>query len=325
MSPFNRIPGPPTLKSPGSACRNCGAGRPRDYGAARHMDLARFGLSRRPFRPNPDPAGYVPREATEAALAALRHALDRRESLALLDGPGGVGKTVVALKFLETLDANAQRVFVPAARMRTPAELFQTLLFDDDEPYAGRSEHELRLAVTDRLLKTIARGPTVLVLDEAQHLGDDALEELRLLGNLAGRHGSALFALLVAQPELRERLARSATGVAHRLGTRLALPPMTEAESAEYLAGQLARGGDESAKAFTPEALRVLAASCGGVPRVLNRAATAALDAAGDADAPSADAEVVFDALAGLGVEAREPGDELPEVGAAAGARRRSA
>ena len=290
------------------------------------MDLARFGLSRRPFRPNPDVAGYVPRDATEIALAGLHHALDRREALALLDGEAGLGKTVVALKFLEEIDVSLQRVFVPASRMNCPTELFQTLLFDDDEPYAGRSEHELRLAVTDRLLKTITRGPTVLVLDEAQHLSADVLEELRMLGNLAGRFGSALFAVLVAQPELRRRLNQAeSAGFAQRLGTRLTLPAMTEAESTDYLSGQLGFGGDQKCHAISREAIGILAASCRGIPRLLNQAVTAALEKSEAAGESSADAEAVSDALTEMGLEAHEPAGELPELGTAKPASRRTA
>lgn len=290
------------------------------------MDFARFGLSRRPFRPNPDPGGYVKREATESALAALHTALSRREAFALLDGEPGVGKTLLALKFLEELDSNSERVFVPAARLARPAELFQTLLFDGDEQYAGRSEHELRLAVTDRLLKSMRRGPTVLVLDEAQHLHADVLEELRLLGNLAGRETSALFTLLVAQPELRPRLARAeAAGFAGRLGARPTLAAMTESESGDYVLGQLGRAGDRSGRALTAEARGVLAASCRGVPRLVNRAAAAALEAAYAAGDSAADAEAVSDALAELGLEPREPDGELPEVAPTPSAGRRSA
>ncbi len=277
------------------------------------MDLARFGLTRRPFRPAPDPAGYVPAAASEAALVGLHRAFTGREGVALVDGTPGLGKTLVALKFLGELDADVRRVFVPAARFARPTELFQTLLFDADAAYQGHTEHELRLAVTDGLLRGLMHGPTVLVLDEAQHLSGEVLEELRLLGNLSSRSATALFVVLVAQPGLRARLAApDAAGFAQRIGARLRLAPLTAEESDAYLVGQLRQGGARDTDVLTPDARKVLAASCGGVPRVLNQAALAAFALAGAAGEARADTEAAIDGLNELGVEVQDPADGVP-------------
>lgn len=272
------------------------------------MDLARFGLSRRPFRPGPDTAGYVATPSAEAALTGLHQAFAGREGMALVDGAPGLGKTLIALKFLEELDADVPRLFLPAARFGCVADFFQTVLFDQDVSYQGLTEHELRLAVTDRLLVRMTAGPTVLVLDEAQHLSADLLEELRLLGNLESRTAKALFVVLVAQPGFRDRLAHpDAAGFAQRLSARLKLDPLSAEESEAYLVGQLRWAGARSADVLTPDARQVLAASCGGVPRVLNQAAAAAFALAGAAGEKSVDAEAAADALGQLGVAVQDP------------------
>lgn len=268
------------------------------------MDLASFGLARRPFRPTPDTDLYFPAAPHEAAAAALRDALDAREGVALVDGPPGVGKTLVALRFLETLPPDVPRVVVPAARFARPADLFQAVLFDFGTPYQGLTEHELRLAVTDRLLAGFATGhPTVLVLDEAQHLGPDLLEEIRLLGNLETRSAKAAFVVLVAQPALRDRLGRpDVAAFAQRVAVRPRVEPLSADESARFLLHQIAACGADPADLISAEALHLIAGRCGGVPRVLNQAANLALSLTAAAGESMIDCEATLDALAQLGL-----------------------
>jgi type II secretory pathway predicted ATPase ExeA len=271
------------------------------------MDLAHFGLTRRPFRPTPDTYAYHPGPAHEAALAALRAAHAAHDGLALLDGEPGTGKTLVALKFLEGLDADVPRVMVPAPRFGRPADFFQAVLFDLGAEYRGLNEQELRLAVADQLLGRLASGHTaVMVLDEAQHLTADLLEEVRLLGNLETRSAKAAFVVLVALPHLRERLARpESAALAQRVAVRCRLEPLDPAESAKFLRHQLdAAGGSE--ELISDEAVALLAAQCRGLPRLLNQAAHLAFTLAGAAGADAVDAEAAVEALAQLGL-APEP------------------
>ena len=105
-------------------------------------------------------------------------------------------------------------MWLPNIHAAKPADLLQAILFDLSLPYEGLGEQELRLAVTAQLLQSLQDGrPTVLVIDEAQHLNAAALEELRLLGNLESRQGKGLFVVLVAQPTLRDALAAGLRGV----------------------------------------------------------------------------------------------------------------
>ena len=174
------------------------------------MEWSHFGMDRQPFRPAVDPESYFPAASHDAALITIADAFARRDTIVLLDGPPGVGKTLVARKWLEHLLPDVPRVVVPSARAECPTELLQAILFDLSKSYQGLTEQELRLAVTGHLLDTAADSafPLVLLLDEAQLLGESVLEELRLLGNMETRRGSALFTLLVAQPTLRETLAQ---------------------------------------------------------------------------------------------------------------------
>lgn len=274
------------------------------------MDLAHFGLTRRPFRPTPDTDAYYPAAAHEAALAGLRTAFAARDGLALLDGDPGTGKTLLALRFLEGLEAAVPRVLIPAPRFARPADLHQAILFDLGAEYRGLTEQELRLAVTEKLLSSLGGGqPTAIVLDEAQHLTADVLEEIRLLGNLETRSAKAAFVILVAQPSLRGRLAGSELAAfAQRVAARCRVEPMSRQESAEFVRHQVKVAGGSPAALVGDEALDLFADCCKGVPRLLNQAASLAFDLAGSTGADGVDAEAAVEALSQLGL-AQPPAD----------------
>jgi type II secretory pathway predicted ATPase ExeA len=274
------------------------------------MDFAHFGLTRRPFRPTPDTDSYFPAAAHEAALVALRTAFTAHAGLALLDGDPGTGKTLVALRFLEGLDAAVPRVFIPAPRFSRPADLYQAILFDLGAEYRGLTEQELRLAVTEKLLGGLIEGrPTVVVLDEAQHLSTELLEEVRLLGNLESRTAKAAFVVLVALPHLRERLAMpELAAFAQRVSARCRVGPLSREESIEYLGQQINFAGGRPDALLTGESRELLADRCRGIPRLLNQTASLAFALAATAGAEEVDAEATIEALAQLGL-AEPPAD----------------
>jgi hypothetical protein len=183
-------------------------------------------------------------------------------------------------------------------------------LYDLSLPYENRSEQELRLAFTDYLLKNCAAGRrTVLLIDEAQHLGGDLLEELRLFGNLEGRTSKAIQVILVALPCLEQTLRLpELTGLQQRLAVRVRLEPLGVHEAADYLVHQLRVAGGRPEKIISDEALGVLAGAAKGIPRLLNQAAHQALTLAMAAEAAEVDAEVALEALAVCGLAVEEEG-----------------
>jgi type II secretory pathway predicted ATPase ExeA len=270
------------------------------------VDWSHFGLTRPAFRAAVDTDSYFPAAAHEAGLAAVAAGFARRDPVVLIDGPSGVGKSLVARKWLEGLLPEVPRAVVPNVHAAKPAELLQAILFDLSKPYQGLCEQELRLAVTGHLLEAAdASGyPTVLLIDEAQHLTQPALEELRLLGNVETRHGVALFALLVAHPMLRDALARPAyEAFAQRVTVRAGIEPLTAEEAAAYLRHQVAAAGGDPAAVLDDSAVSLLAAACGGIPRVLNQAAALAATLAIEAEAEQIDVEAALEALGRLGIE----------------------
>src|SRR5262245_8715336 len=118
------------------------------------MYESHFGLRRRPFPATPDSECYYPATGHERALALLQQALANEEGLALLTGEPGTGKTLLGHRLLEGLGADATCAFLTNSHFRDPAGLLQAILYDLTLPYEGHGEQELRLALTDHLLRT---------------------------------------------------------------------------------------------------------------------------------------------------------------------------
>ena len=276
------------------------------------MYEAHFGLRSRPFRPVPDPAVYYAAAPHEDALNALRQAIADDEPFALLTGEPGLGKTLVAQVLLERLGAEIASVVVTNSHFESRSALLQALLYDLALPYEGRSEQELRIALTDCLLARLGEGQrTVALIDEAHHLSAECLEELRLLANLESPKGRALQVVLVGLPETLDALKTTALrALSQRLTARSTLGRLGIEESADYLLHQLRVAGARPEAVLAEDALELLAKSAMGVPRLLNQLAHQALMLTCQAAGGRVDVESAMEALGRLGIEL-PAGDEV--------------
>jgi type II secretory pathway predicted ATPase ExeA len=284
------------------------------------MYETRFGFRRRPFPAGPDSRSYYPATSPERALALLRRALDDGEGLALLTGAPGTGKTLLCHCLLERLGDGFATAFLTNSHFSSRSALLQALLYDLSLPYEGAGEQEVRLRLTDFLLENYRAGRrTVLVVDEAQHLSPDLLEELRLLGNLEGGRGKAVQVVLVGQAGLLETLRLPELAAFNqRVLVRARLEPLGVEEGMDYLLHHLRAAGGRPERVITEDALELLARQTGGVPRLLNQAAHQALALADSADTGLVDAEATIEALTQLGLG---DGQEAEEAGAAEAAQ----
>jgi type II secretory pathway predicted ATPase ExeA len=270
------------------------------------MYETRFALLRRPFRSSPDGDAYFPAAGHENAFSVLMQALEQGEGLMLLTGEPGAGKTLLCHRLLEALGTEVSNAFLTTTHFRDASALLQAVLHDFGHSFAGLSEQELRLAVTDYLLRCFAEGrPAVLLVDEAQNLGRSALEELRLLGNLEAQGAKAIQVVLAGQPRILKNLARpELASLSQRLSVRVHLPPITREEGIAYLLHQLQQAGGQPNAIINLEAQDLLAKASRGVPRLLNQAAHRAFTLAHVADAPSVDLEAALEAIRALGLDA---------------------
>jgi MSHA biogenesis protein MshM len=272
------------------------------------MTETQLGLKQRPFRSTPDSASYYPATTHERALARLLQALADQEGIILLTAAPGLGKTLLCQVVLERLGDKVTGAFLTNSHCSDRLGLLQAILYELSLPHEGRGEQDARLALTDFLLKNFSAGRrTTLIVDEAQHLTPELLEELRLLSNLEGHGGKALQVVLVAQPEIADVLGLPRmAGLLQRIAVRLRLDPLSVEEGADYLLHHVRMAGGRPEAIIAEEALEVLVRGTQGVPRLLNQAASQALLLTQEAGAAQVDAEAALEALAILGLEAEE-------------------
>ena len=231
-----------------------------------------FGLQREPFSIAPDPRALYMSERHREALAHLLYGLQGSGGFVLLTGEIGAGKTTLSRCVLEQVPDTCQLAYILNPR-QTVAELLASICqeFGVTVPeHAGLKERVD--ALNAFLLDSHARGRScVLLIDEAQALSSDALEQLRLLTNLETNERKLLQIVLVGQPELRALVAHpSLEQLAQRVVARYHLGALTPEETPHYVRHRMAVAGCAPMLPFDAKALRRIHALTKGVPRRIN-------------------------------------------------------
>ncbi|GHA68643.1 ExeA family protein [Cognatilysobacter bugurensis] len=238
------------------------------------MYLQHFGLTEPPFAITPDPRFVFLSERHRDALAHLSYGVGQGGGggFVQLTGEVGTGKTTLSRLLLEQLPDNARVALVLNPRL-APAELLETIceeLHIDIEGRRGRIK-PLVDALNAYLLDAYGQGlRIVLIIDEAQNLSHEALEQVRLLTNLETPTQKLLQIILIGQPELRTLLAREdLRQLAQRITARYHLLPLSMPETAEYLRHRIAVAGGVRSP-FEASAVARIHARTGGIPRLIN-------------------------------------------------------
>lgn len=269
------------------------------------MYQTHFGFTQRPFRSTPDCDLYYPATGHERVLSGLMQSVQENEGLMLLTGGCGTGKTLIAQLLLEQFDESGTSIFLTHSNFSDRRALLQAILFDLALPYDGKTEQELRLRLTEYLLENFSASKrTLLLVDEAQHLTAELLEELRLWSNLQSSAGQAMQTVLIAAAGWEQQLtAAQMPSLCQRLRVRLQLEPLEEEEAADYLVHQLRVSGGRPEQMITDEALEIIVRAAKGIPRQLNQAAHQALTLAFLGESNSVDAEAALEAVSMLGLD----------------------
>jgi general secretion pathway protein A len=285
------------------------------------MYLQHFGLIRAPFEMTPDPAFLYLGESHQEGLATLLYGVRARKGFVMLTGEVGTGKTTLLHALLSQLDPNTQAAFVFNPRLE-PLDFFR-LLFEEygiETPCATKGEY--LIAFNKFLIERLERDhPTLLIVDEAQNLSADMLEEIRLLSNLETPTSKLIQIMLVGQPELEEKLARQELRqLRQRIVLRFRLRPFTADETAHYVQERLRLAGYTGKSLFKRGAVARLHEVSGGVPRLINVVCDGALLLGYGRGANVVDAAAIEEVAADLGLlERAAPAEARREAAASPG------
>ena len=296
-----------------------------------------FGLQHPPFSIAPDPRYLFMSERHREALAHLLYGLDAGGGFVLLTGEVGAGKTTVCRCFLEQIPSHCDVAYIFNPKL-TVGELLRSICDEFGVPHqpsvAGvETVKDYIDPLNASLLAAHGAGRnTVLIIDEAQNLSADVLEQLRLLTNLETSERKLLQIILIGQPELRTMVASPALEqLAQRVIARFHLDALSAQETQQYIAHRLAVAGLQGPLPFSRSALRRVHALSRGIPRRINLLCDRALLGAYAAGVREVSARIVqraaaevFDAPASAAV-ARSARGQWPRwavagLGVAAGA-----
>ena len=287
------------------------------------MYLEHYGLIRAPFEMTPDPAFLYLGETHQEGLATLVYGVRARKGFVMLTGEVGTGKTTLLHALLSQLDPHTASAYLFNPRL-DPLDFFRVLFEEYGIETPCATKGQFLIALNRFLIERLERDhPTLLIVDEAQNLSPDMLEEIRLLSNLETPTSKLIQIMLVGQPELEDLLARPGLRqLRQRIVLRFRLRPFSADETASYVEERLRLAGHTGKGVFRRAALKRIHAVTGGVPRLINTVCDGAMLVGYSRDLAALDAETIDEVARDLAlVEAADVGENDPAV-LRAGARR---
>ena len=232
-----------------------------------------FGFRELPFELTPNPRFLFLTHRHREALTSLRHGISTAKGIVVLIGEAGTGKTTIVRTVLDEQTGGDVRCLYlnnPTLTRDEFVEFLATGLGLGD--HAAESKAAMLVELERALVERRSRGQiTALLIDEAQSLPYELLEEVRLLANIETQTEKLLPVVLAGQPELAGRLNEaSLRQLKQRIALRCDLAPLTLQETASYIAARIRIAGGDSARVFTREAVMLIHERSGGIPRVIS-------------------------------------------------------
>ena len=236
------------------------------------MYLDFYRLNREPFHITPDPDFLFPSPSHNEALASIVYGVEKRKGFVALTGEVGTGKTTILRAYLrreEGTDIRPIYLFHPDLSFR---DLVMKLSRELGLDTGDASTSELLESLQGQLINEYRENRTpVLIIDEAQNMPIETLEQLRMLTNLETSKDKLLQVVLVGQPELEEILNQhSLRQLKQRISVRSTIQPLTPAEAAAYVRSRVERAGGEPRHLFSDSAIREIVRLSKGIPRTIN-------------------------------------------------------
>ena len=231
-----------------------------------------YGFREMPFNITPDPRFLYLSPTHQEALQHLKFGVTERKGFIVLVGEVGCGKTTLCRRFLNELDPGRFDTALILNPRVTETQMLKAILTELGETKLGRSQNDLVAQVNRVLLDRIGKGrDIVLIIDEAQNLKFEVLEQIRLLSNLETDKQKLLQIVLMGQPELKDVLAREELRqLRQRILVHYELHPLSGDDVAHYVQHRLSLAGANGRPSFTKWALRAIHRHSGGIPRIVN-------------------------------------------------------
>lgn len=239
---------------------------------AQSVYKAFFGFKEDPFSLSPDPAFLYRSEQHEEALSNLIYGVQARKGFIVLTGEVGTGKTTMLECLRDYLyEQSIEFAFLFNSRINSD-QFFEMMAYDFDLRCTRTSKTEVLVELNQMLLGQAEKGSTgVLIVDEAQNLEWEVLEEIRLLGNLENRHGKLLQIIMAGQPEFDRKLdAPNLRQLKQRIVLRYNLNPFSEADTIRYINSRFTKAGIPEQVIFPAEIMQEIHKRTQGIPRVIN-------------------------------------------------------
>jgi len=229
-----------------------------------------YGFREKPFSLLPDSGFLYLSGKHRMALTLLEYGLVNQAGFTVISGAIGTGKTTLIRKLLNDIDPSI-KVGLISNTHQTFGDLLQWIALAYDLPHQGRNKVQLYQEFMDFIIQEYARGRrTVLIVDEAQNMPADTLEELRMLSNVNADKDQVLQIILVGQRELRETLQRpDLVQFAQRIGVDYHLEPLDAEETSDYIRYRCKTAGGKT-ELFSDQACQLIHQYSGGVPRLIN-------------------------------------------------------
>lgn len=265
------------------------------------MYTAFYNLRERPFEITPDPRFLYMSENHREGLAHLEYAVKERRGFTVITGEVGTGKTTLVQTLLSRLDGTTRTAYLFNPRMG-PNDFLHYICEDLGVKGATKTKAGALSELHKFLLECYRRKENVvLIVDEAQNLDRQLLEEVRLLTNLETAKNKLLQVILIGQPELNEVLNEAKTrALKQRIGLRYHIKPLNRDETHEYIKVRLKRAGAIDASIFTPKAVELIYRYSKGIPRSINIVCDNALLSGYASDQKVIGEEIIKDVIRGL-------------------------